>query len=101
MQLKPRYLENLLTFHSFTIQFLSPRVGRWPFPLRAPVSTVANSKSQSARGCPPARPRLLIRAFDKGPPAKPGGLAGPRLRVERAHGGVARKRGDHARKRSG
>src|SRR6476646_652225 len=100
MQLKPRYIENLLTFHSFTTQFLSPRVGKWPFPLRAPVSTVANSKSQNARGCPPARPRLSIRAFDKVPPAKQGGLAGLRLRAERAHAGAAGKRADHARKRS-
>src|SRR5205814_7186217 len=101
MQLKPRYIENVLTLHSLTTQFLSPRAGKWPFPLRAPFSTVANSKSQSARGCPPGRPRLSIRAFDKVLPAKPGCLAGPQLRVERAHAHAAGKRDDHAQKRSG
>src|SRR5438045_9541689 len=100
MQLKPRYIENVLTFHSLTTQFLSPRVGKWPFPLRAPFSTVANSKSQSARGCPPVRPRLSIRAFDKALPAKPGRLVGPRLRLERARARAAGKARDRDAKHS-
>src|SRR5438270_11488194 len=91
MQLKPRYIENVLTLHSLTTQFLSPRVGKWPFPLRAPVSTVANSKSQNARGCPPARPRFSIQAFDKVPPAKQCALVDPRLRAEPAHEGASVK----------
>src|SRR5207302_9528333 len=99
--LKPRHIQHVFTFRSFTTQFLWPRACTWPFPLRAPVSTVANSTSHTGPAHLRDQPRLSIQVFDKVRPAKPRCLAGPRQRVERAHAGGARKCGDHAQKHSG
>src|SRR5438552_18877179 len=98
--LKTECVHSVLTKHLLTIQSHLPRAGKWAFPPRALVSSVANSKSQSGPDFQRERLPLSIRAFGKGLPARPGGLGGPRLRAERANAVGAKKRGDHARKRS-
>src|SRR6516225_2776626 len=96
----PQRINELLAQHTLTIQSPSLRAGRWPFPLRVLVSTVANSKFQNARDCPRARLHFSIQLSGKVRPAERGDPVGPRLHVERENAADAGTRGDRVRKPS-
>src|SRR5882762_6923446 len=83
-----------------TIQFPWQRAGKWAFPLRALVSSVADSKFQNVLGCLRERLRFSMPPFGKDPPAVPADPAGPQLHVEPENAVVVKKRGDRARKLS-
>src|SRR5207249_11050664 len=84
-----------------TSRIPSRQVDKSAFLPRAPVSSVVNSRSQTALGRRQERLPPLVRFFCKVPPAKRDGPADPQHHAGRASADAARKCVDRARKRLG